>query len=196
MSSTNSTTKATTLAHVQALIAGTQKHFPTAQFTFGGITYTAASLVPLLQSVADAITAVNALQASAKEAVAAMQGTEAKADPIIRGYQRFLRATFAAAAQSLVDFDLAPPKARTPRTVEQKAAAKAKAAATRLARGTTSKKKKLSVTGNVIGVTVTPITAPTAAPPAAPVPPVTPASPAAQPVTATSSAPTPGIATK
>jgi hypothetical protein len=191
--STTTKSKAATLALVQALIAGTQKHIPSGSFTLGGTTYTAASLVPILQGLANAITAVNAVQASAKDTVAAMQGTEATVGPIIQAYKRFVQVTFSNATQTLTDFGVAPHKVPAPRTIEQKAATKAKAEATRLARGTTSKKQKLTVKGNVTGVTVTPITAPTAAPPAAPVTPVT---PSAQTVSTASSAPIPGTATK
>jgi hypothetical protein len=200
--STTPKTKASTLALLQALIAGTQKHLASGSFSLVGTSYTAASLVPILQGLANAITAVNAAQANAKDTVAAMHGIEATVVPLIGAYQRFIHASFASVTQTLADFGLTPPKARAPLTVEQKAAAKAKAEATRLARGTTSKKQKLAVTGNVTGVTVTPITAPTAAPPAppaSPAPPVTPASPAspsAQPASATPSAPVTGTATK
>jgi hypothetical protein len=183
MSSTPNT-KADTLALVQALIAGTQKHLSSGTFTLGGTTYTAASIIPILQGLEDAITAVNVAQTGAKDAVATMQGEEATVGPVIRAYKRFLQVTFASVTQTLTDFGLTPPKARTPLTVEQKAAAKAKAEATRIARGTTSKKQKLAISGNVTGVTVTPITAPTAAPPSA------------QPVPTASSAPLPGAATK
>ncbi len=51
---------------------------------------------------------------------------------------------------------------------EGTAAAVAKATATRKARGTTSKKQKLAIKGNVIGVNVTPVTAPPVATPPAP----------------------------
>ena len=151
MSSSTSLTrsKVATLALVQALVAGTQKHLSSGTFTLGGIAYTAASLVPLLQSVADAITAVNTVQASAKDTVAALQGTEAKVGPVIQAYKRFVRVTFSNVTQTLTDFGVSPPKVRAPRTAEQLAASKAKAAATRIARGTTSKKKKLAITGNV-----------------------------------------------
>jgi hypothetical protein len=70
--------------------------------------------------------------------------------------------------QSLADFGLQPPKARAPLTSEQKTAATVKAIATRKARGTTSKKQKLAISGHVIGVTVTPITEPAASPAAQP----------------------------
>ena len=186
-------TKAQTLALLQALIAGTQKHFPSGSFMLGNTSYTAASLVPVLQGLSNAITAVNAAQANAKDAVATMHGTEVAVGPILQAYKRFVQVTFASATQTLADFGLTPPKARTPLTVEQKVVAAAKNKATRAARGTASKKQKLAVKGNVTGVTVTPTTAPTAAPP---VTPAAPASPSAQAVSTAPGAPLTGTATK
>jgi hypothetical protein len=180
------------LAQVQAIIAGTTKHFPTGSFTIGNTTYTSASLVTVLQGLANAMTARNAAEAGAKDAVAAEHTAQTQVGPILAAYRRLVVAAFANATQTLADFGVTPPKARTPLTTEQKAARAAKAAATRIARGTTSKKQKLAIKGNVTGVTVTPITAPTATlspdAPAAPASPVTPpAPPPAQPVsTATS----------
>jgi hypothetical protein len=171
MSSTTSTkTKAAALAHVQAIIAGTTKHFPNGSFTIGGTVYTAASLIQAFQGLVSAMTARNAAQAGAKDALAAEQAAETQVSPILLAYKRLVVAAFANATQTLADFGLAPPKARTPLTTEQRAARAAKAKATRTARGTTSKKQKLAIKGHVTGVTVTPVTAPTAAPPpAAPV---------------------------
>jgi hypothetical protein len=170
MSSTTSTkTKAAALAHVQALIAGTTKHFPNGSFTIGGTVYTAASLIQVLQDLASAMTARNTAEAGAKDALAAEQAAQTQVGPIVLAFKRLVLAAFANATQTLADFGLAPPKARTPLTTEQRAARAAKAKATRTARGTTSKKQKLAVKGHVTGVTVTPVTAPTAAtPPAAP----------------------------
>ena len=71
----------------------------------------------------------------------------------------FIRGTFGDSPAVLADFGLTPKKARKPRTTEQLAAANAKSAATRKARGTTSKKQKLAVKGDVTGVLVTPTTA-------------------------------------
>jgi hypothetical protein len=198
MSSTTSKpdTKAAALAHVQALIAGTKLHFPSSTFTFAGTVYTAASLVQILQGLANAMTAHNTAQAGAKDALAAEQAMRKQVSPILLAYKRFILLTFTNATQTLADFGLTPPKARTPLTTEQRAARAAKAKATRTARGTTSKKQKLAIKGNVTGVTVTPVTAPTAArPPAAPAAPVTPASPPAQPVSTAPSAPATGAAT-
>jgi hypothetical protein len=184
------------LALVLALIAGTQKHFPNGSFTLGNTTYTTASLVQLLQGLVSAMTAHNAAQANAKDTLVAEQGTKATVGPVLQAYQHLVLAAFSNATQTLADFGLTPPKARTPMTAAQLAARAAKSEATRLARGTTSKKQELAVKGNVTGVTVTPITAPTSAPPAAPASPVPPASPSAQPVSAASSTPAPGTATK
>ena len=185
MSTTTSTTKAAALAHVQALIAGTTKHFPSGSFTIGNTAYTSASLVQVLQGLANAMLARNAAQSGAKDALTAEQAAQAQIGPILRAYERLVLAAFANATQTLADFGLTPPKARPPLTAQQLAVRAAKAKATRAARGTTSKKKKLAVKGDVTGVVVTPVTAPTAATPVAPAPPVTPASAPAQPVATT-----------
>jgi hypothetical protein len=185
MSSTTSTrTKAAALAHVQAMIAGTTKHFPNGSFTIGSTVYTAASLIQTLQGLASAMTARNAAEAGAKDALAAEHVAQTLVGPILLAYKRLVLAAFANAAQTLADFGLAPPKARTPFTTEQRAVRAAKAKATRAARGTTSKKQKLALKGQVTGVIVTPVSTPTAA------------TPPAQPVSTASSAPATGVATK
>jgi len=184
---TSKPTKAATLARVQALIAGTQKRFPASTFTLGNASFTTASLVQLFQSLADAIAAVNTAQTGARDAVAAMRTVRTNVNPVMAEFTKWLRASFGTAAPALADFGLEPPKARTPMTVEAKAAAVAKRDATRQARGTTSKKQKLAVKGDVTGVVVTPVTAPG------------PAAPAPQPATGTSgtpAAPAAGGATK
>jgi hypothetical protein len=168
MSSITSTkNKATALAQVQALIAGTQKHFPNGSFTLGNTAYTTASLVQALQGLVDAFTAVNAAHTSAKDAVSALGTMETKMAPLLRDYVNFLRATFSTATAQLGDFGVAALKAHAPLTTEKRAAATAKMKATRLARGTTSKKQKLTVKGDVTGVIVTPVT--TAVPPSPPI---------------------------
>jgi hypothetical protein len=165
--------QASALAHVQALIAGTQKHFPNGQFTLGNTAYTTATLVQALQSLVDAFTALTAAHASVKDGVAALRTTATKVDPVIRAYTSFLRATFSTATAQLGDFGLQAPKAHQPLSSATRVVATAKAKATRTARGTTSKKQKLAVKGDVTGVVVTPVTqsAPSS-------PPATPAGPA------------------
>jgi hypothetical protein len=197
MSSSTSKSKAAALAQLLALIAGTQKHLPNGSFTIGSTTYTAASLIQVLETLANAMTARIAAATGAKDALVTEQATQTKVGPIALAYKNLVLAAYANASQTLSDFGLAPPKVRAPLSAEQLAAKAAKAKATRTARGTTSKKQKLAVTGNVTGVTVTPITAPAAASPASPETPVTPATPPAQPVSTASSAPIPlGPSTK
>jgi hypothetical protein len=161
---TSKPSKAATLARVQALISGLQKRFPSGQFTLGNVAYTTASLVQLFESLVKAIEAVDAAHASVKDAVAALREAQAKVGPIEGAFKRFVLAMYGNATQILADFGLEPPKAPAPRTSEEKAAATAKLRATRAARGTTSKKQKLAVKGNVTGVEITPITAPSAHP--------------------------------
>jgi hypothetical protein len=93
---------------------------------------------------------------------------------------QYVRLTFSGSPDVLADFGLKPRKAPTPLTAEQKAAANAKRQATRAARGITTKAAKQAKTGNVIGVSITPVLA---GPPV-----VTPASPAAPPVPQTGGA--------
>jgi hypothetical protein len=191
MSNTKSpNTKAAALANVQAIIAGTTKHFPNASFAIGTTAYTSASVIEALQGLENAMNARSTAEASAKDAISAEHAAELQVSPMIRVYKRLVLATFANATQTLADFGFAPPKARTPLTTEQRATSAAKARATRVARGTTSKKQKLAIKGDVTGVIVTPVTAP------APVRPGTSAAPPAPPVATAPSAPATGVATK
>ena len=173
--------KAAALARMQAMIAGLQKHAPNGQFTLGNVPYTTDALVTLFLSLIAAITAVNSEQVQVRDAVTALRGVEATVAPVYGALKRNLRTTYGTASQTLADFGLEAIKARAPLSGEEMAAAAAKAKATRVARGTTSKKAKLGVTGNVTGVTVTPNTVVPA-----------PASPVAQPATATANAPSTG----
>src|SRR5260370_38844576 len=50
-----------------------------------------------------------------------------------------------------------PPKVRTPMDSDKRAGAVAKMRATRKARGTTSRKQKLAIKGDVTGVCITPV---------------------------------------
>jgi hypothetical protein len=168
----SSSTKAATLAHVQALIAGTQKHFPNGSFMLGKAQFTTATLVTLFQSMADAIVALSNAHASVKAAVLALKANEAQVGPVLRAYVSYVRSALGNAAQDLVDFGLEPPKVRAPLDSEKRAAATAKLRATRSARGTLGKRKRLSVKGDVTGVNITPVTGnPPAAPPAPQPPP-------------------------
>ena len=193
------TTKATqgeTLAQLQALISGLQKQLPSGSFTLVSTAYTTATLVQALQGTIAVLDAVVAAHAALKVALASWDAEDAKMGPIVLALTRTLQSMYADAPDTLALFALKPRKAPAPRTSAQKAASAAKAAATRVARGTASKKKKAAITGNVTGITITPITAPTAAPPAAQPVNAQPVSPpvAAPPAAAQPATPAPAVA--
>jgi hypothetical protein len=92
--------------------------------------------------------------------------------PVIRAYQGYLVSLLGNAPSTLAELGLAPRKAPTPLTVEQKATAAAKRAATRAARHTMGSVQKKAVTGDVKSVVITPVaaSAPSATSPAAAAP--------------------------
>src|SRR4029077_504907 len=91
---TSKPNKAAALARVQALVAGTQKHFPGGQFTLGNVVYTTSSLVQLLESLETAMTALNTAQSAAKDALVTLNGIEPKVTPVMQAYVKFLRSAF------------------------------------------------------------------------------------------------------
>jgi hypothetical protein len=179
------TTRAKSLTQLQALIAGTQKNFPSGTFTLGNTTYTTAALVQQMQDLGNALTALAAAHVQLADAGTTLKGVAARVNPVVRNYKRYLLSTYDNSPQKLADFGLQPLKARTPLTSDQRAAAKAKLTATRTARGTTSRKQKLTIKGDVTAVTITPVTsAPAAAsstPPPTPSPAVAASPPSAAP---------------
>jgi hypothetical protein len=177
---TKATTQADTLAQLQGLILGLQKQLPSGQYTLVSTVYTTPALVTALQGTVATLTALAAAHAALKVALAAWDAEEAKMGPVVLALRRTLQSMYVNAPDTLLGFGVEPRKVPAPRTAAEKAASAAKAKATREARGTTSKKQKLTVSGNVTGVTITPITAPTAAPPGQPVT-AQPATPAAAP---------------
>ena len=181
MSTTIQPKQAAIVAGMQALNAGMQKHFPNGQLTFGNAVHTTESIVEAIQGLVDAYSAVNAANATAKDALAARRAKQTNVEPVIRDLVVFLRATFRDATSQLGDFGLQAPKARTPISTDTRVVARAKAKATRIARGTTSKKQKLAVHGDVTGVLVTPITSSGPAPSPAQAPAPAPAGPATPP---------------
>jgi hypothetical protein len=154
--STNKNNQATLATQ---LIAGTRKHFANVpSLSFEGATFTPAQLETSLQTIIDLRSAVDDAKATTRSKVAA----EAVQAPPLRSqmaaFVAYVRATFGNSPDTLADFGLKPRKVRAPLTVTQKATAAAKRAATRAARGTKGPKQKKAVKGNVIAVTVTPVT--------------------------------------
>jgi hypothetical protein len=148
--------KSTKASLVEDLITGTNKHYPSSSqaLTFGGATHTVAALTQLFQSFVDLREAVIASQATTKAKVAAERAQAPSLLVVIDEFVAFVRVTFGGQPDALADFGLAPPKARTPLTAEQKAVAAAKGKATRAARHTAGKNQKKGVKGAVTATLV------------------------------------------
>jgi hypothetical protein len=158
-----------------AMIAGTQKHFSSVpQLTFGEGTLTPAQVEAQLQALATLRSDVNAARIVMEAKLSAERAKSPALRAFLRDYVSFVMATFGKSPETLADFGLKPRKAPKPLTAEQAAAKAAKAKATRKARGTVGKKKKLATKGDVAGLVSSPITVtlntPQLAPVAAPAP--------------------------
>ena len=170
--------KAVALAQVQAFIAGTQKHFPNgsrSRLRERRIARQRRWSRPFKAWKTPSSLSLRRKARSHKDALTALQNVEATVGPLMRDYKRFVEATFNTATPELADFGLQAPKAPTPlrhretcrrRHREDEGHAHAP-------RGTTSRKQKLAVKGNVTGVLMTPVTS---APVSSPVAPTAPAS--------------------
>jgi hypothetical protein len=163
--STSKVSKATALARLQAIIAGTKKRFPNGSLLIGNVAFTQNSLVELFQSLANARMAADAAHARAKDALSVARETDAKVSPVLRTYKSILLDTYGNTSDVLTDFGLEPRKGRKPQTGEQMAAATVKRRATRQARGTVGNRKKLAIKGGVTGIAVTPVTSATSSSP-------------------------------
>jgi hypothetical protein len=163
-----------------SLAAGITKRLASAgQLTLAGSTFTPAQVATQLLKVVQLQQDVDDARAATTAKVAAMAAQLPALRIVMSAFVQFLRAAFGNQPDVLADFGLVPRKAATPLTVEQKATAAAKRAATRAKRNTMGAVQKKSVKGTVTGVTITPIAAPE---PVAP-------------VTATPTAPIPGATT-
>jgi hypothetical protein len=155
--------KVVTQQQYQALLTGLPKYCPTTTFVIGGTSYTTAQVVTLVTSILDVASAVAPAKAAAKAAVAAAEAKVAADGQIVKGVREIVALMFNNAPQTLASLDIQPRKSPQPLSAEARVAAAAKAEATRKARGTTGKKQKAAITGNVTGVTITPITGSTVA---------------------------------
>jgi hypothetical protein len=179
--------KAELVAEYQQLIAGLQKNAPNLALIIASQTYTTSQIITILQSLVTSGSSVITTKSSWHVAVLANNKLEAQYALLVSALRVQLGSMYSDNETTLADFGLSPRKQAKPLTVEEAAAKKAKAAATRLARGTTSKQKKAAITGNVTGVTITPVTSASA--PAASASAATPAAPAS--ATAAAGAPAP-----
>ena len=154
------TNKATETTQAQILLLGFQKHLANvASLTLASVAYTPAQITAALQLLVSLRQAVEAAEAVAKAKLAAEEAQAPALLSLMAALVQYVKLTFSGSPDVLVDFGLKPKKAPTPLTAEQKAAANAKRKATREARGITTKAAKAAKTGNVVGVTITPVVA-------------------------------------
>jgi hypothetical protein len=149
------------------LIAGLNRHLATvSQLALAGGTFTPAQVTTQLQAIVNTRADVDAAKAQVEAKLAAFDAQAPAQRVFLDAFVSFVKAAFGNAPDVLADFGLKPKKARTPLTVEAKAAAAAKRAATRAKRNVLGKVQRKAVKGNVTGVVVTPIVAPQPATPA------------------------------
>jgi len=138
------------------LIAGTKKHLPTTSVTLSGVVYTPAQLETSLQTLVDLNTALEAARATARTKAAAQKAQSPPLRGQMSAFVAYVKVTFGNTPDVLADFGLTPRKAPTPLTVEQKAEATAKRAATRAARHTMGKLQKKAVKGTITTIVTQP----------------------------------------
>ncbi|MDP9036063.1 MAG: hypothetical protein M3O50_14780 [Myxococcota bacterium] len=161
---TNDRTK--TPARDAQVIVGVGKHLQSvSSVPLVGSTYTPADLAKLFQSRIDSVAAASAAKATWHSNVVATKALNTRVSPVLRALRQYVINVFGETSPVLADFGFAPPK-RTTRTPEQKAAAAAKAKATRQARHTMGPKQKKGIRGAVnAALVVTPIAASMPTPP-------------------------------
>jgi hypothetical protein len=141
------------------VMAGIDKYIAS-PIMLGGTTYTPAGLKAVFQSQIAALEGNDALRSSLSDAVAKAKAIGKEVDNIYSLLRSTLIGQYGKNAHALLnDFGMTMPKTPGPKTVEAKALAVAKRAATRKARHTMGSVQKKAVTGNVVAVTVTPVVA-------------------------------------
>jgi len=170
--STNTTSRNTRLSQAEKLSDGMGKHENViTSLVIDGQPYAAKDIVAVLQEIITSETNAVTTRAEWRAAVAADKAERAKRKVFLSGLKQALRVAFGGQIDVLTDFGLAPRKPRKVLTPQEKAAAAAKAKATRAARHTMGAKQKAKIKG----------TEPQGANPPAATPPAPPATPAAPP---------------
>jgi hypothetical protein len=169
-----------------SVMAGIDKHI-TASITIEGTPYTPAALKAVFQSQITVLDSNAALHKSLSDGVLNAKAIAAKVNNMYNLLRSALIAQYGKNANAVLnDFGMTVPKVPGAKTVEAKATAAVKRTATRTARHTMGTVQKKAVTGNVVGITVTPVvagapvtaTAPVASTPVATPTPVTTPTPA------------------
>ncbi len=131
----------------RAMLAGLRREFPpsTESVRFGGRSMSSGEMVALIQSTLDTFEAVHQAEGAFRQAVVnrrrAMKGSRS----IYEDAVFFLKHQLGKNSPRLAQFGVALPKDRRPPTAEAAAISRAKAAATRKARGTLGKRQRLAL---------------------------------------------------
>jgi hypothetical protein len=147
-------TKAKQLTSDTSLLAGIQKRLPTGTLTILTQAQTGAQVAAVLQTRISKAQAVIAARSALHEAVLDSDEEYAQTDAYVQSVRQSVQAMYGNSPTILADFGEVPKKAPTPLTATAKVVAAAKRAATRKARGTTSKRAKQAIVGALSGPVV------------------------------------------
>lgn len=162
--------KATFAALLAALVKGINAELAGVDsFAIDGSRLARTDLLARIQTTLDAIAAVKAARSALAQAVASQKASVAQARALRSGVKRYLQSQYGPQSPKLQDFGFTPARIAK-KSVTAKAQAKVKSTATRAARGTTGRKQKALVHGDVTSVTLTPVKAAPATPAPTPAP--------------------------
>jgi hypothetical protein len=168
-----------------SVAAGIDKHVPS-PITVGGVVFAPADLKAVFTGHTAALDAADALHKQWTDQLVVADAAGEKAHATYQSLRSYLVGQYGNDANAVLhDFGMNTPKTKGPKTVQTKAAAAEKRAATRAARHTMGKNQKKGITGATVSAPATTVApeAP-AAPSATPNAPAAPAPAPAKPVTA------------
>jgi hypothetical protein len=164
--SSSKVSKASEVAQATQLIAGVNKNLATTQsFTVAGTAYMPAQVTTDLQEIVTLITDVDTAKSVVQAKLARANAQLPALRVVMAALIAYVKLTWGNSPDVLATFGLPPKKAAAKPSTVTKVVAVAKRASTRKARGTTSKKAKMAIKGNVADVVLTTIeTQPVATP--------------------------------
>jgi len=126
-------------------------------FSFSSSVYTPAQITAAATLIETLQADVDAAKATLTAKLAAQKAQAPAANSLLAGFAAYVKLTYSKSPDVLADFGLKPNKARTKLTTEEQMVAVAKRVSTRESRGTTGKKAKEAIKGNVVDVVTTPV---------------------------------------
>jgi len=143
----------------QKMLAGIQKNLAGATpVTLASASYTIAQVTTALEQLVTLYTDVDDAKSAVKAKLVARSTQAPALLSLLAALTTYVKVSYSKSPDVLASFGLVPKKAATPLTTEEKMVAVAKRASTRKVRGTTGKKAKLAMKGDVTDVVVTPVT--------------------------------------